>query len=124
VSAATIDDGVLTADRDLEDGVQSVRVPLPAIVSVAEEAFLPRRVTLLQAMKAQKMPNNAWDIEGDLGLSRETLDAVAGYSVVAESGIVVDRKQRVLKGLELAEMADLLIDALVDENVLALKGSA
>jgi hypothetical protein len=75
-------------------------------------------------MKAQKKLNNAWDIEGDLGLSRETLDAVAGYSVVAESGIVVDRKQRVLKGLELAEMADLLIDALVDENVLALEGSA
>jgi electron transfer flavoprotein beta subunit len=124
VSAATIDGGVLTADRDLEEGVQSVRVPLPAIVSVAEEAFVPRRVTLLQAMKAQKMPNNAWDIEGDLGLSRETLDAVAGYSVVAESGIVVDRKQRVFKGQELAEMADLLIDALVDENVLALEGSA
>ena len=36
--------------------------------------------------------------------------------LVAESGIVVDRQQRVLKGTELAEMADQLIDALVDEQ--------
>ena len=32
--------GVLVADRDLEDGLETVSVGLPAIVSVAEEAFL------------------------------------------------------------------------------------
>jgi electron transfer flavoprotein alpha/beta subunit len=40
------DTGVVIVDRDLEDGLQTVSTPLPAIVSVAEEAFVPRSVTL------------------------------------------------------------------------------
>jgi electron transfer flavoprotein alpha/beta subunit len=95
---------------------------LPAIVSVAEEAFVPRRVTLLQAMKAQKKPTNMWSLEQDLGLSKEALDKVSGYSVICETGIVVDRKQHMLKGMDVTEMADLFIDMLVEEEVLALKG--
>lgn len=118
-----LDDGTLIAARDLEDGLQTVSVPLPAIVSVAEEAFVPRRVTLLQAMKAQKKPTNAWSLE-DLSLSKEALEEASGYTVVSETGIVVDRKQQLLKGLDLAEMADLLVDMLVAEEVLVLKGGA
>ena len=118
----SLEGGVLMADRDLEDGIQTVSVPLPAIVSVAEEAFVPRRVTLLQAMKAQKKPTNMWSLEQDLGLSEEALDKVSGYSVICETGIVVDRKQHMLKGMDVTEMADLLIDMLVEEEVLALKG--
>ena len=41
---------------DLEDGLETVSVGLPAIVSVAEEAFSRGPSTLLQAMKAQSRP--------------------------------------------------------------------
>lgn len=118
-----IDGAVLTADRDLEEGVQTVSVPLPAIVSVAEEAFVPRPVTLLQAMKAQKLPNNSWSL-GELGLTKEALAAHSGYSVLSETGIMVERTRRVLKDMDLTAMADALIDMLLQENILSYRGEA
>ena len=116
--------GVLAADRDLEDGLETVSVGLPAIVTVAEEAFSPRPVTLLQAMKAQKKPTNSWEIEQDLGFERAALDQISCCSAHAETGIVTDRAQYVVKGGDLAAMADQLIDKLVDLQVLVLKVGA
>jgi electron transfer flavoprotein beta subunit len=113
----------LIADRSLEEGVQTVSTPLPAILSVAEEAFLPRSVTLLQAMKAQKKPSTLSSIE-EIGLQRSTLEASSTYDLSAETGIVVNRRRHVLKGDDLETMANLLIDALVDEQVLVLRGGA
>jgi electron transfer flavoprotein beta subunit len=123
-SEINVDGGMLIADRDLEDCLERVSVPLPAIVSVAEEAFVPRRVTLLQTMKAQKKPINTWSVEEDLGLAKEVLEKVAGYVLVSEAGIVVDRQQRVLRQQEPTEMADAFIDMLLAENLLVLKGDA
>jgi electron transfer flavoprotein beta subunit len=117
-----LDDGLLIADRDLEAGLQTVSVPPPAIVSVAEEAFVPRSVTLLQAMKAQRKPTNLWDLEEDLGLTRDELEKVSGRDVLGETGIVVHREQRVLTGADFAAIADLLIDNLVDAGILVLEG--
>lgn len=122
-SQVGVEDGILVADRDLEAGLQTVSTPLPAIVSVAEEAFVPRSVTLLQAMKAQKKPTNLWSL-ADLGLASEGLDAVFGYSPLGETGIVVNRRRHLLKDSKLAEMADGLIDYLVDEQVLVAEGGA
>jgi len=113
---------LLVADRDLEDGLETVAVELPAIATVAEEAFPPRAVTLLQAMKAQKKPTNAWDIEADLGLEKDALDQIASYSLRSEMGVLVDRVQHVIKGLELSEMADLFVDKLVEQQILVFKG--
>jgi len=122
-SEVSVDDGVLVADRDLEAGVQTVSIRLPAIVSVAEEAFVPRSVTLLQAMKAQKKPTNLWSL-ADLSMTREKLDEVITYSALGETGIVVNRQQNVLKGSDLAEMADGLIDWLINEQVLVAQNGA
>jgi electron transfer flavoprotein beta subunit len=120
----SLDGATLLAERDLEDGTQAVSVPLPAIVSVAEEAFVPRRVTLLQAMKAQKKPMNAWTLDQDLGLSKETLDGLASSTLLSEAGVVVDRKRQVLHDADLAQVADRFIDALVTEGVLVTEGGA
>jgi electron transfer flavoprotein beta subunit len=122
-SEVNVDDGVLAADRDLEAGVQTVSVRLPAVVSVAEEAFVPRTVTLLQAMKAQKKPTNLWSL-ADVSMTREELDEVTTYSALKETGIVVNRQQNVLKDSDLAEMADQLIDWLINEQVLVGKDGA
>lgn len=120
----SLEGATLLAERDLEDGTQAVSVPLPAIVSVAEEAFVPRRVTLLQAMKAQKKPLNAWTLEQDLALSQETLAGSASSSLVSETGVVVDRKRQILSGADAEQLADRLIDALVAEGVLVAEGGA
>jgi len=111
-------DDKLLIDRDLEDSLQTVSVSLPALVSIAEEAFPPRRTTLMDALKAKKKPVNVWQVESDLGLSRNELENLSGLDSSSQIGIVVHRKQNVFKGASPEEFADQLIDALLHENVL------
>jgi electron transfer flavoprotein beta subunit len=112
----------LQAERDLDETVQSVQVSLPALVSVAEEAFPPRRTTLMDAIKAKKKPVNVWTVAGDLGLSTDDLTKGSRLASAAQKGIVVHRKGQVLKGQSAAELADRLIDGLVQDGIL--KGAA
>jgi electron transfer flavoprotein beta subunit len=116
-----VSDGALQADQDLDDHVQVVKVSLPAVTSIAEEAFPPRRTTLMDALKAKKKPVNVWQIE-ELGLTKSDLEPVSGFREAARTGVVVHRKQQILKGQSTTDLADGLIDALLRENVL--KGGA
>ncbi len=112
----------LQADRDLEGDLQTVAVMLPALVSIAEEAFQPRRTTLMDAIKAKKKPVNVWQAEGNLGLSKAALEGETSLASASQVGVIVHRKQNILKGKPAAEMADQLIDALLRESVV--KGGA
>jgi electron transfer flavoprotein beta subunit len=123
VTELSIDGDSLVVSRDLDDVVEKVVAPLPAVVSVAEEAFVPRNVTLLQMMKAQKKPVNRWDL-GHLDLVRAELEQGFGYETLGETGLVIERHQLLLKDDDLAEMADRLIDYLVEQRVFALPGGA
>jgi electron transfer flavoprotein beta subunit len=113
----SIADGTLQADRDLDDRLQSVSVALPAIVSVAEEAFPPRRTTLMDAIKAKKKPVTIWQPTEALGISPADLEAQRTYALTGQTGIVVHRKQMLIKGADLAAMADQVIDALVQDKL-------
>ena len=115
----SVADGTLKADRDLEDRLQTVSVALPALISIAEEAFPPRRTTLMDAIKAKKKPVNVWHIDAELGLDRAALEAGSCVAAVSQTGVVIQRKQNVLKGQSMAAMADQLIDALQHENVVS-----
>lgn len=108
----------LQVDRDLEDSLQTVAVSLPALVSVAEEAFPPRRTTLMDALKAKKKPVNIWQVEADLGLAPADLEKLSGFAASSQIGVIVHRKQHMLKAGTAPEMADQLIDALLQEGVL------
>jgi electron transfer flavoprotein beta subunit len=122
VCEMTIEGGKLKADRELEDRVQTVNVDLPAVISIAEGAYQARSVTLLQTMRAQKQPLARWEIEQDLGFGKADLADAAGCELVSEDGLIVERKRKMLQGRTLEELADLLIDALVSEDVLATRG--
>jgi electron transfer flavoprotein beta subunit len=111
-------DGGLQADRDLEDSLQTVSVSLPALVSIAEEAFPPRRTTLMDALKAKKKPLNLWQAEADLGVSLGELEQLTAFASTVQVGVIVHRKQHLLKAGAPLELADQLIDALLQENVL------
>ncbi len=121
VCQLSLSDNKLQADRDLEDGLQTVAASLPALVSVAEEAFPPRRTTLMDALKAKKKPVTTWQL-ADLGLSVAELENLRGFASATQVGVVVHRKENLFKGKTPAELADQLIDALLQENVL--KGGA
>jgi electron transfer flavoprotein beta subunit len=108
----------LIVDRDLEDSVQTVSAPLPALLSVMEETNTPRRPTLLEAMKAKKKPVNIWNVETDLGLSIADLQQKAALEKVQAEGVVVHRKQQVLKGDDLNALSKELVDLLVADHVI------
>ncbi|HEX7974414.1 MAG TPA: electron transfer flavoprotein subunit beta/FixA family protein [Anaerolineales bacterium] len=118
----SVDGAALTADSDLGEWLETVQTPLPALVSVAEEAFPPRRTTLMDAIKAKKKPVNIWSVETDLGLTPSALNASGQVESTEEVGVVVQRKKQIWKSTNMPELADRLIDALVAENVL--KGGA
>lgn len=114
-------DGKFQADRDLDDHQERVEVSLPAVVTIAEEAYPPRRTTLMDALKAKKKPVNVISI-GDLGLDQAALEEKSQIKLAEQQGIVVHRKQQIIKGASMQEAADKLIDILLQENVL--KGGA
>jgi electron transfer flavoprotein beta subunit len=110
--------GQLQADRDMESDLQTVAVPLPALVSIAEEAFQPRRTTLMDALKAKKKPVTLWQAETELGLSAAALASSSCFASASQIGVLVYRKQNIFNGQPAAALADQLIDALLQENVL------
>ena len=114
-------DGKFQADRDLDDHQERVEASLPAIVSIAEEAYPPRRTTLMDALKAKKKPVNVISV-ADLGLDKGALEQANQVIMKDQVGVVVHRKQQIIKGASMTEVADKLIDILLQENVL--KGGA
>lgn len=121
VRQISISGATLQADRDLDDALQTVTAGLPTIASIAEEAFPPRRTTLMDALKAKKKPVNLWSLE-ETGLSQSDLEALGSLASASQVGIVVHRKQQMLKGQDMPALANQLVDALLAENVL--KGRA
>jgi electron transfer flavoprotein beta subunit len=118
VRSMVIQGRTLTAEQDLDDCVQGVSVELPAIVSVDEEAFAPRRTTLLEALKAKQKPVHIWNAESELGLALADLEAAVHIVDVKVTGVVVQRRQQVLQGSDMAELAGRFLDALADTGMI------
>jgi len=103
--------------RELEDCLETVLIHLPAVISIGEQAVEGRRVTLLEAMKAQKKPLTLFSLD-DLGFDVEALEHVRTMHELDRHGIVVQRKQQMLEGSSLESLADALIDQLVIDEIL------
>lgn len=105
----------VTLDRG--NWIQTVVSSMPAIITIAEEAFPPRRITLMDAIKAKKKPISIWTIE-DMGVSEETL-AESALSTLRVKGFVANRKRNILKGQNYDAIANTLIDYLIQEKVIS-----
>jgi electron transfer flavoprotein beta subunit len=103
-------EGGLRATRDMEEALEIVEVPLPALVSVASEIHEPRR--------AAKKPLQEWSAE-DLGLSSaEVGKEVSSLEVIRNLAPEQERKNVTLEG-EVDEVVEQLIDTLTREGVIA-----
>ena len=104
--------GAVKVTRDLEDVLQVVELPLPAVVSVTGEINQPRLPTLLQIRKSFAKPYKAYTL-GDIGMDvPEKLFPFDDIKLVT-----VSRKNMVIEGENLEEIAEKLIDKLVEEGV-------
>jgi electron transfer flavoprotein beta subunit len=114
----SLEGGKLRAECNLDEYLETVTTPLPALLSIAEEAFPPRRITLMDAIKAKKKPVNIWSVAGDLGLDPGELAAASRVQTAEQVGVNVQRKQQVWKNEPATVLADRLIDALLAEDVI------
>ncbi len=108
----------IIADRDLDEIIQTVRVGVPAVVSIAEEAFPPRRTTLMDALKAKKKPVSLWSVSETLGFSMDELMQDCRIDSATQVGIIVRRKGEIFKDQDTTELAGKLLDSLIQEGIL------
>ncbi len=77
-------DGALVADREHDEGYDTVTSPLPAVVSVVEAINEPRFPSFKGIMAAKSKPQEVWDLSR-LELDRALVGAGAARAVVASA---------------------------------------
>jgi electron transfer flavoprotein beta subunit len=98
----------------MDDMIETLEAPLPAVVTVVSEINEPTIPGLMQIMKAKSKPLQVWSL-ADLGLDA---GAVApGREVVSNLAEEQDRKHVMFEG-SAAEQADAFVNALINEGVL------
>jgi len=107
-----VEGGMVIAKRDLEDSVQVVEAPLPAIVTVTREINVPRIPPLLQIRAAMKKPLSKLSL-GDLGLNVKP-----SYDVTSITAVQVKRKGVIIKDGSVEEKVDKLIQYLAQEGII------
>ncbi len=105
-------DGKIVAERDLEEEIEVVEAPLPAVVTVTQEINEPRPPTLIQIRRAGKKPQK-YLTAADLGDIPKAKKQGLEYKI-----LTVSRKQIIIEGDTLEEIAEKLIEALEKEGVI------
>jgi electron transfer flavoprotein beta subunit len=110
-------DGTVTVERVLEDQYETVKTKTPAIVTVTKEANEPRIPSLMAIMKASKKEIFLWNL-ADIGLSPEQVgEAGSGVKIIDVLAPKTERKKITIKGETAAEIADQLVQALMEDGV-------
>jgi electron transfer flavoprotein beta subunit len=118
VRSFEVEDGVMVAERDLGESVERVKVRLPVLITVTEETNTPRSPTLMEVLQAKEKPFLEWKLEGDLGLSIEDLQTIPSLELLRTEGVVVERKRILWRDKSATELANQVVDFLVQEGVL------
>lgn len=114
VRRLALEPGAVVADRDLESAVESVRVGLPAVVTVGQEINTPRAPTFLSTLKASKKEIRQVPLTELPGLLPTPAPAVRIERAFQPT---VPRKQRVLSGASPDALATELLEALRSEGL-------
>jgi electron transfer flavoprotein beta subunit len=114
VRKLSVEADIVTAERSLEDAVETVRVKMPALVMVTREINLPRIPSLMMIMKASKKEIVTWTA-ADLGIQKEKLGSK--IEVVEVLAPKTERKKIKITGENPQEIADKLARALIQEGV-------
>ena len=114
LSGAQGDAGNVTVERVIEEGRQSIKASLPAIISVVQSIGEPRYPSFMGIRKASKANIPVWSL-GDLGIG-------APAPVITRSELMNPPAREttieIISGESPAEIADKLADKLVAEKVL------
>ncbi|MGB3906645.1 MAG: electron transfer flavoprotein subunit beta/FixA family protein [Anaerolineae bacterium] len=117
VRELNVENGKVSAVRNMEESFEVVEANLPVVITVAQEINEPRLPKFMAIRKAGAKPRHEWG-PADIGLSADEV-GVNAVSVDMLSNLAPeqDRKNIILEG-DLDEQIDALVDALIKEGVL------
>lgn len=110
VSKVAVDGESVIAVRALEDGNETLRLRLPAVISVTSSINKPRIPSMRDILGAGKKPSTVWRMD-DIGAERGT--GVETLSVLAPA--VKERKMQITEGADsesISAFADIIRQAL------------
>ena len=114
----SLEGDVVTAERTLEDSYQTVKVKIPALLTVTKDINEPRIPTLMAIMKASKKEAVVWKA-ADVGISDERVgkkgSATIVTSVLAPKN---ERKKITIREENPMNAAEKLAMALLQEGVI------
>ena len=118
VRELTVENGMVTAVRDMEDALDVVKASLPLAVSVTSEINKPRRPPLTQILRASRKPLNLWTLS-DLGITAEIVGAASSsVRVVSNLAPAQERKGIMFEG-DVGQAVGKLVEALRKEGALS-----
>ena len=111
-SSLTVADGIATVVRHLPDAHETVVAPLPALVSVTDEANTARYPNFKLIMAARSKPVTTWSL-ADIGVDPTSVGALASRTTVVDASPRPERENRVQvtdKGEGGMRLAEFLIE--------------
>lgn len=115
ISAIDPDAKTISVERMLEESRQQVSGPLPAVISVVKEINEPRYPSFMGIRKASKAEIPVWSA-ADISLSDALTSAVTWPEVFAPPK--VETQCELIEGGSAEEIAQKLVDRLVEEKVI------
>ena len=113
-----VDDASATVSRALEDGVESVKLALPAVLSTVKEINEPRLPSLKGKMAAKKAVFPKWGV-AELGLQAGQVGAAGAGVKVVKASLPPARPAGVkVEGASAAEKAAKLVDILLERKLI------
>ncbi len=94
ISKITPEDKKIIAERTLENEVEVLEIPLPAVISVTTDINLPRIPSMKNILAAGKKPITQWDLSA-LGLQSAAKQTEVISTLAPEQ---VDRKKQIVEG--------------------------
>lgn len=117
VKKLTLDGGIVTVERNLEDSYETIKTQTPALLTVTKELNEPRIPSLMAIMKASKKEVILWKAT-DLNIPKEKVGELgSALKILNVLAPKVERKKLVIKGETPAETAEKLAKTLIQDGV-------
>jgi electron transfer flavoprotein beta subunit len=107
-----LEDGFVEVEREIDEGIETLRAPTPTVITVVESINDPRLPSLSEILQAKNKPLTELDAD-DLGV--ETAPTV---KLVENKAPEETRKHEIQEVDDADEAADWLIDQLTSEGVI------
>ena len=112
-----IEENAVTAVRDLENALETVKTSPPLVISVTSEINKPRRAPLTQILRASRKPLNVWTLK-DLDILPEKVGSLSSeIRVISNLAPEQERKGIIFEG-DVEKSVSELLSALRKEGVL------